>query len=486
MKRVYNNIRRILLMSLICMAFAACKKNDAEPRPALKLAASSSANTASLATSPSDLIAYKKSPHEISAGFYRVAGPCYPTLLDGSNFSLVPDSLDILILFCFSPSSPIIASVPGWINTLHAKGTKVIMTGNLDLIPGAGHNTAGYQATAKSIMDNLVNKYNLDGYDIDVEDNPTGQTLTDLVGVYTALSAYLGPKSGTGKLLTFDTNQPGSNNMFQQVYTMIDYVWMQRYGANVGVVQATWDTYKAYIPSTKWVPAFSFFEGTGGFVWNDVHYPVNGTGTAFDYANWEPSGGGKKGGVASYAIDRDAPLTSSSDGTLYIPNYIVTNKLIKIMNPAASGGIVSGATYQIVTAVNNTSVLDIFGGGSANGTIVELWTKNTPVSANQKFVITSVAGGRYKLQPANAPGKVMTVRGAGTADGTQVDIYTDSGASNQQWAIVDVGGGNYTITPANAPTKPLDLNGYQTANGSKIDIWTNGGGNNQKWKFVKQ
>lgn len=285
-------------------------------------------------TPDSALIAYKNSPHEIMAGFYRVQGPCYGPGLNGSNFSAVPDSLDVLILFCFSPTSPIIGNVPGWINTLHAKGTKVIMTGNLNLVAGAGHNTAGYKATAKYIMDSLVNKYNLDGYDIDVESNPTGQTLNDMVGVYTALSAYLGPKSGTSKLLTFDTNQSGTNSMFRKVYTMVSYVWLQAYGRSSATLQTTWATFAPYISSSKFVPGFSFYEENGypSNVWYDVTYPVNGTGHAFDFARWEPLTG-KKGGEFGYAIDRDASLTSATDNTLYVPNYIVTNKLIKIMNP---------------------------------------------------------------------------------------------------------------------------------------------------------
>jgi hypothetical protein len=308
-----------------------CKKDirTTNNSPKIKIGA----RTMSTSTD-SALIAYKKTAHEIMAGFYRVEGPCYGSGLNGSNFSQVPDSLDVLILFCFSPTSPIADSVPSWVNQLHAKGTKVIMTGNLNLISGAGHNTAGYQATAKYIMDSLVNKYNLDGYDIDVESNPSGQTLTDMVGVYTALSAYLGPKSGTGKLLTFDTNQSGSNSMFTQVYSMVSYVWYQAYGQGTTYLQTTLNTFTRYIASTQFVPGFSFYEENGypSNVWYDITYPVNGTGNAFNMAKWEPKRS-KKGGVFGYAIDRDAPLKSSTDNTLYVPDYIVTNKLIKIMNP---------------------------------------------------------------------------------------------------------------------------------------------------------
>ncbi|NIG55435.1 glycosyl hydrolase family 18 protein [Chitinophaga sp. Cy-1792] len=314
---------------------SACTKNLTDSNLSTQSGVSAQSASAALTASDSSLQAYKKTQHEIYAGFYRFQGPCYGAGLNGSNFSAIPDSMDVLIVFCFSSTSPVADSVPVWINKLHNKGTKVIVTGNLNLISGASANTAGYAATAKYIMDSIVNKYGFDGYDVDIESNPSGTTLTTMTGVYTALSAYLGPKSGTGKLLTFDTNQSGSNSLFKKVYTMVNYVWLQAYGRGASTLQSTWNTFSPYISSTQFVPGFSFYEENGypSNVWYDVTYPVNGTGRAYDYANWEPTGGVKKGGVFSYAIDRDANLTSSTDNTLYLPTYVVSKALIHIMNP---------------------------------------------------------------------------------------------------------------------------------------------------------
>ncbi|MES2107301.1 MAG: endo-beta-N-acetylglucosaminidase [Bacteroidota bacterium] len=344
-----NQIKIFLLGTIVCALVLfqiACKKNEAQRTNSLNANPAMFSRSLS-STSDSALVAYKKTTHEITAGFYRVQGPCYGPGVNGSNFSTVPDSLDVLILFCFDKSSPIISSVPGWISALHAKGTKVILTGNLNIPTGVPHTTAGYQTTAKMIMDSTVNKYGFDGYDIDVESNPSGSTLTDMAGVYTALSAYLGPKSGTGKLLTFDTNQTGSNSLFQQVYTMVDYVWLQAYGRGASTLQGTWNTFSPYIASGKFVPGFSFYEENGypSNYWDDVTYPENGTGHAYDYARWEPTSG-KKGGVFGYAIDRDAHLTSMHDNTLRVPDYKVTNDLIKIMNPVGTGGGTGAIFYQ--------------------------------------------------------------------------------------------------------------------------------------------
>lgn len=394
-----------LVTAFMMMLFgASCTK---EQRPADATANSESAKASGAVTETLDsLLAYKSRPHEIYAGFYRLEGPCYGPAPFGTNFSQVPDSLDILILFCFSPTSPVASQVPGWINTLHTKGTKVILTGGLDLVAGATHDSAGYAMTAKHIMDSVVNKYGFDGYDIDIESEPSGQDLTDKAGVYKALSKYLGPKSGTGKLLTFDTNRSGSNSLFQKVYTMVDYVWLQAYGRGASTLQSTWATFAPYIQSSQFVPGFSFYEERGypSNVWYDVTYPVNGTGRAYDYARWEPTSG-KKGGVFSYAIDRDAPLTSSTDNTLYAPTYIVSKQLIQIMNPASGGSGTTGVVFY----------QDAGYGGTAS---------------------QPIAKGNYTLSQLQAKGVVNDwASSVKIPSGWSVTIYADDNFSGTSWTL---------------------------------------------------
>jgi len=408
-KNLFSIKTGLFMLGLAALAYTpSCKKDSGNAASKLQAAGASKNNLTTMsAASDSALVAYKKTKHEITAGFYRVQGPCYGAGVNGSNFSLVPDSLDVLILFCFDKTSPIASSVPAWVSALHAKGTKVIITGNLNIPSGVPHTTAGYQTTAKMIMDSVVNKYGLDGYDIDVESNPSGTTLTDMTGVYTALSAYLGPKSGTGKLLTFDTNQTGSNSLFQNVYTMIDYVWLQAYGRGTSGMQSTWNTFSSYITSDKFVPGFSFYEENGypSNYWDDVTYPENGTGRAYDYARWEPTSG-KKGGVFGYAIDRDAPLTSMHDNTLRVPDYKVTKDLIKIMNPTSGGG---GTTTGVVFYQNS----------------------NYAGTATQK-----IAKGNYTLAQLQAKGFVNDwASSAQIPSGWTVIMYSNDNFSGTSWTL---------------------------------------------------
>lgn len=286
----------------------------------------------------SALIAYKNSDHQISAGYYRTWRDSATTSGNIPSMRWLPDSLDMVMVFPnYTP-----ADNPYW-NTLktnyvpylHKRGTKVIITlGDLSsATTTGGQDSIGYSSWAQGIYNKWVGEYNLDGIDIDVESNPSGATLTKFVAATKALSKYFGPKSGTGKTFVYDTNQ-NPTNFFTQTASRYNYVFLQAYGRSSSNLTTVSGLYAPYINMKQFLPGFSFYEENGypGNYWNDVRYPQNGTGRAYDYARWQPKTG-KKGGVFSYAIDRDAPLTSSTDNTLRAPNFRVTKDLIKIMNP---------------------------------------------------------------------------------------------------------------------------------------------------------
>lgn len=315
-------------MFVMACAQLGCKKSETSESLPLNGA---------IAATNAQLVAYKNTPHQLSVGFYRtwrdrtVSGNANDPIM-----SELPDSLDIAIVFtAYTPgNSPYWTALKNeYIPALHAKGTKVIYTGSIGLLEGATSDSAGYAATAQAILARVA-EYNFDGFDIDIERQVTGTELQDLAGVYHELSKYLGPKSGTSKLLTFDTNQSGTNNLFRQINTELNYVFLQAYGRNVSSLQTTWATFAPYIRADQFLIGFSFYEENGypSNYWNDVTYPQNGTGRAYDYARWQPTGS-RKGGVFSYAIDRDAPLSSFNDNNIITPNFRVTNDLIKVMNP---------------------------------------------------------------------------------------------------------------------------------------------------------
>jgi hypothetical protein len=265
---------------------------------------------------------------DIMAGYYRTGSdkadhPEAPTtMLD------LPTDLDMVMIITVNT----VSTSPYWdvlkdtyVPELHKRGTKVIFTPQLTLPSGYSHDTTGYNTYARELVDKYITSFGMDGLDFDVEHSPSGQELTDKVGVVTALSKYLGPKSGTGKLLIYDTNQAGTTAFFQAIYDKIDYVFLQAYGRGVTRVNNDYNSYASKLPLSKFVVGFSFYEQRGTN-WGDVHFPDDQKGNAYDYAKWNL---GKKGGVFAYAIERDIPVKTETGA---VPDYKVTKNLIDILH----------------------------------------------------------------------------------------------------------------------------------------------------------
>ncbi|MBT2563125.1 DUF5077 domain-containing protein [Pedobacter sp. ISL-68] len=185
------------------------------------------------------------------------------------------------------------------------------------------------------------------------------------------------------------------------------------------------------------------------------------------------------GGYFADFVETGVNFTKSASGSA--PTIDFTTLPVGTPNTDLPNG-----TYKIITALNNTSLLEAAGGGVTDGTFVQLYTNTSPTVSHQQWVITHVGSGYYKLQPVNAPGKVMDVSGGSTAAGTQIQIYTDNSSAAQKWKIINVGGDYYTLSPGNATSLVLDLNNAGTSNGTKVQVYTSNGSAAQKFKFLLQ
>lgn len=278
----------------------------------------------------SQLKTYKASKHELMAGYFRTWRDKATSTGNATTMKDLPDSLDIADVFpdYTPPGNPFWDSLRlSYIPYLHARGTKVVTAGT-----GLGsfdskyaNNASGYAAYAKDLADTIT-YYNMDGVDFDIEHIPTGAELTKLKGIFTAVSKYFGPKSGTGKLLIYDTNQDANSDFFRAIAPLIDYVFLQAYGRSTSNLTTNLNAYTQYIRADQFLPGFSFYEERGAN-WGDVTYPDNGSSRAYQYAKWKA---GVKGGMFSYAIDRDIPRKTDD---IITPDYAVTKKLIGTMNP---------------------------------------------------------------------------------------------------------------------------------------------------------
>lgn len=171
-------------------------------------------------------------------------------------------------------------------------------------------------------------------------------------------------------------------------------------------------------------------------------------------------------------VDKNAVYTFSA-------NQPVTTGLF----PAT---VVSGNNYKLVTFLNNSSVLDVTGGGTADGTKTLLWAAQVPPPNNQVWKVSAVGSGYYKLEPLHALSKALEVAGGSAANYAQIQIATYAGTNGQKWKLRPELGGGYELAPASAPSSRLDVKNASTANGAKIQLFQSNGNNAQKWRFVQQ
>lgn len=178
----------------------------------------------------------------------------------------------------------------------------------------------------------------------------------------------------------------------------------------------------------------------------------------------------------------DGPRTTPNDANSTVVNKSSSNGEVRFYYGDGTG-ITPDSTFQMISGVNGTSLLDVYASYTADGTKVELWTPNSPLSANQQWVPITLFNGYYKIASRLDTSKVLEVSGSGTADGTQADISTYTGADNQQWQIIPGTGGYCVLSPKNASSSALDDDAQGTGNGNKIQIYTRNSSVAQLWKF---
>lgn len=290
------------------------------------------ANTHATGAALQKILDYKAGSHELMAAYFR----SWRDVASGSNnkvsFGDLPDCTDIAMVFSEGdePDAFYTALKNDYVPKLHARGTKVVRTAPIRALFNSNYTNDedGYQKLADDLIANLVTAHGLDGLDIDVEESLSDSQLQQATGVFRALSKSLGPQSGTNKLLIYDTNEDGNTDLFQAVNSYVSYVFVQSYGRSISSLQGTWDSFSPYIKSSQYLIGFSFYEERGAH-WHDTDSPIEKS-RAYKYAKWEPKGA-TKGGIFSYATDRDG--VKDGDDTLQATTFPYTRKLISVMNP---------------------------------------------------------------------------------------------------------------------------------------------------------
>lgn len=125
--------------------------------------------------------------------------------------------------------------------------------------------------------------------------------------------------------------------------------------------------------------------------------------------------------------------------------------------------------WYVVKNRNSGKVVDVRGGATTNGTVLQQYTSNG--STAQKFRFIPTSGGYYRVQYNKSTSKVWEVGGARTLPGSGVNIWSWVGANHQQWRAHASGSGWVEFRPRHAPTTCLDVRGGSTANSARLQIW---------------
>lgn len=138
--------------------------------------------------------------------------------------------------------------------------------------------------------------------------------------------------------------------------------------------------------------------------------------------------------------------------------------------------------YFISTALDNSKVLDIGGGSTANGANVQLWG-NTNVKQQKFEMLYNQQLKTYTIKAIHS-NKVLDVAGAGTTNGTNVWQYESNGTEAQQWILEEAEDGYfYIISKGNGLY--LDVSYSMAENGTNIQVYEGNGTKAQKFKFTK-
>ncbi|HEK9097834.1 TPA: endo-beta-N-acetylglucosaminidase [Streptococcus equi subsp. zooepidemicus] len=240
----------------------------------------------------------------------------------------------------------------------------------------------GNKALAKAIVDEYVYKYNLDGLDVDIEDHshPKHQKGYDdkrsverSIEIFEEIGKLIGPKGADrSRLFIMDsTYMADKNPLIERGASYIDLLLVQVYGAQgekggfdnanhkaVDTMEERWESYSKYIRPEQYMVGFSFYEENAGSgnLWYDInerkddHNPLHSeiTGTRAErYAKWQPKTGGVKGGIFSYAIDRDGVAHPKKNG----PKNPELDKIVKSdykVSKALKEVMVKDKSYELI------------------------------------------------------------------------------------------------------------------------------------------
>lgn len=131
--------------------------------------------------------------------------------------------------------------------------------------------------------------------------------------------------------------------------------------------------------------------------------------------------------------------------------------------------------YTIATLLDSSKVLDIDSASTKDGANVQLYQRNQTNA--QKYLVKRLDNGKYTLS-ALCSDKLLTV------NGTNVCQFADQDSLNQQWEVIPAGNDYYTLRCA-GNGKVLDVTYANPVNYANIQVYTPNYTDAQRFKFIK-
>uniref|UniRef100_UPI003898EACC RICIN domain-containing protein n=1 Tax=Micromonospora tarensis TaxID=2806100 RepID=UPI003898EACC len=148
--------------------------------------------------------------------------------------------------------------------------------------------------------------------------------------------------------------------------------------------------------------------------------------------------------------------------------------------PAATAATIDTSAYYVLVNRNSGKVLDVRDTSTADGAVIQQWSRND--GQWQQFQFVSSGSGYYRLR-ARHSGKVVDLWEWNTADGAEFRQWSDLNATNQQFQVLDSDGGYIRLINRHS-AKALEVWERSTADGGRVSQYADLNGTNQQWQLV--
>lgn len=148
---------------------------------------------------------------------------------------------------------------------------------------------------------------------------------------------------------------------------------------------------------------------------------------------------------------------------------------------AANKDALPAGTYMVQSAVSGSMVFDARGGGTSNGTRLQVYSSNSTDA--QRWIVSCDESGYLTIRCATCD-KVLDVSNGSAFDGAAVQLWESNDTWAQKWVAVQDGNG-IKIVSALDDSFAIDLPSASASNGNGLQLWSSNGTGAQRWLPVQ-